>query len=136
MKTFYILKILPALLLPLAPAVVQAELQRHGVAIGNNAFCLIIVLQILLTFGIVARLVRSLHRKNDKAFLRMSCVSKKVCVQGQWMSVEKYLADHHNIVVSHGMTPEESDEWLRDARAWADREFSADSVGELEPALK
>ena len=42
------------------------------------------------------------------------------------MTVERYLADRHNIVVSHGMTPEESMEWLKDAREWVRAQAASD----------
>ena len=50
-----------------------------------------------------------------KKIIRMSCVSKKIFDEGNWVTVEKYLSDHHNIEVSHGMTPEEAETWLREA---------------------
>lgn len=137
MKTIYFFKsVLPALLLPLAPQVAQAELQRHGVVTGAGGILLVALLQILLTIGVAAWLLHSQSRKGNQSFLRMSCVSKKVYHQGQWMTVEKYLAEHHNIVVSHGLTPEESDAWLREARDWAARGAIGNQGGNLEPALK
>lgn len=137
MKTIYLFKsVLPALLLPLAPQVAQTELQRHGFATSTEGGLMIAFMQILLTVAVASWLLRALPRKNGRAFLRMSCVSKKVYHNGQWMTVEKYLAEHHNIVVSHGMTPEESDEWLRDSREWADRRMTETAPRHLEPALK
>ncbi len=127
----------PAFFLPLAPEVVHDELQRHGLIAGSSGMLIVVALQFLLTLGIVLWLVRTVHRhKQNTAFLKMSCVSKKVFHQGKWMSVEKYLADHHNIVVSHGMTPEESDAWLREAREWADSQYPERAAGKLEVALK
>jgi hypothetical protein len=52
----------------------------------------------------------------------MSCVSKKVFHNATWMSVEQYLADHHNVFVSHGMTPEEANDWMRESEAFLERE--------------
>jgi hypothetical protein len=120
MKTFYLFKsILPFTFLPIAPGVVQVELVRQGIiSYGSGAF-LTLLIQIAITFGVIAWLARKTNKTNNTgAFLKMSCVSKKVFHEGQWMTVEKYLADHHNIVVSHGMTPEESEAWLRDSEEW------------------
>ena len=138
MKTFYIIKtIFPFLFLPIAPGVVQVELQRQGIiAAGGSAFAAVLM-QIILTIAIIFWLAHLAHRKNEtKSFLKMSCVSKKVFFQGQWMTVEKYLADYHNIMVSHGMTPEESIEWLNEAQAWVDSQVDAQTEAELEPYLK
>jgi len=122
MKTVYLIKsILPFIFLPVAPGVLQMELARQGFLTGHWAI-FAIGAQGLLTLGTLAWLGLIIFRKQGKAFLRMSCVSKKVHFQGHWMSVEQYLADHHNIVVSHGMTPEESREWLEDAQAYLRRE--------------
>ena len=120
MKTLYLIKsILPFTFLPIAPGVVQVELVRQGIiSYGSGAF-LTLLIQIAITFGVIAWLARKTNKTNQTgAYLKMSCVSKKVFHNGQWMSFEKYLADHHNIVVSHGMTPEESEAWVRDSEEW------------------
>ena len=119
MKTYYFIKsILPYLFLPLAPGVVQVELARLGFTNGPTGF-LAFFMQIVFTLGIIVFLVRAIHRKNEaREFLRMSCVSKKVFIHGKWISVEQYLADRHNVVVSHGMTPEETEAWLRESEEY------------------
>lgn len=119
-KTFYLIKsFLPFIFLPLAPGVVQVELERHGVLTNGNFAFFAVLMQTAFTLGIIAWLARVVNRKNTaKAFLRMSCISKKVFHKGQWISVEEYLADNHNIVVSHGMTPEESKAWVRESEEW------------------
>ena len=122
MKTFYLIKsFLPFIFLPIAPGVVQVELQRQGLLSYGGSAYLAVLMQIIFTLGIIIWLTRAVGRKNEakaKAFLRMSCVSKKVFHHGQWISVEQYLAENHNIVVSHGMTPEESKNWLRESEEW------------------
>jgi hypothetical protein len=121
MKTFYLIKsFLPFIFLPIAPGVVQVELERQGIIThASSAAFFTILIQVTFTLGIIVWLAYTIKRKNQaKAFLRMSCVSKKVFHQGQWMSVEQYLAEHHNIVVSHGMTPEESNAWIRESEKW------------------
>jgi len=120
MKTFYLLKsFLPIICLPIAPGVLQVELQRQGLLGGNTSVLIALMLQILFTLVIILWVTRAIRREHEeKAYLKMSCVSKKVFHEGEWMTVERYLSDRHNIVVSHGMTPEESTEWLRDAREW------------------
>src|SRR5271168_2660188 len=120
MKTIYLIKsLLPFIFLPIAPGVVQVELERQGVlSYGNSAFITILI-QLITTVGIIGWAAYSLsHRQDKKEFLRMSCVSKKVFYQEQWMTVEHYLAKYHNIVVSHGMTPEESTAWIRESEEW------------------
>jgi hypothetical protein len=120
MKTIYLIKsLLPFIFLPIAPGVVQVELQRHGaLSYGSSAFYTILI-QLIFTVGIIAWAAYSFnHRKEKKEFLRMSCVSKKVFHQGKWMTVEHYLAEYHNIVVSHGMTPEESTAWIHESEEW------------------
>lgn len=134
MKTLYILKsFLPFIALPIAPGVLQVELQRQGLLTGNMGVIVAVTLQILFTIGIIFWITRSV-RRDEKAYLKMSCVSKKVFHEGEWMTVERYLADRHNIVVSHGMTPEESNEWLRDAREWVRDQAAIDKKAACQTA--
>ena len=122
MKTLYLVKtILPLLFLPVAPGMLQIELARQGFLTGGWGL-FSIGAQGLFTLGTIVWLGFIIFRKREKAFLRMSCVSKKVFFQGSWMTVEQYLAEHHNVFVSHGMTPEESQEWLSDAEDYLRRE--------------
>ena len=101
----------------------QLELARQGLLTGNWA-SFAIAAQGIFTLGLIAWLGLSLTRQRRKGFLRMSCVSKKVHFQGRWMTVERYLAEHHNIVVvSHAMTPEESQAWLADAEEYLRQEI-------------
>jgi hypothetical protein len=132
MKTFYVIKsFLPFIFLPIVPGMLQVELARQGFLTGGGAIYAII-LQGIFTLGIIGWLARAINRKQEKAFLRMSCVSKKVYHLGKWMSVEQYLAENHNIVVSHGMTPEESQAWVADAEDYLRREVH---VPELEETV-
>ncbi|HEX4141504.1 MAG TPA: hypothetical protein VHY09_14240 [Candidatus Methylacidiphilales bacterium] len=125
MKTFYLIKsLLPLLFLPVAPGVLQLELARQGLLTGSWAGY-VIAAQGIFTLGIIAWLGLSITRQRQKAFLRMSCVSKKVYFQGRWMTVESYLAEQHNIEVSHAMTPEESQAWLADAEDYLRQEIPA-----------
>ena len=128
MKTFYLIKsFLPFVFLPIAPGVVQVELERHGLLnyVGGAFFSLFI--QIAFTLAIIVWLTHShFQKKQAKAFLKMSCVSKKVFYEGRWMTVERYLAENHNITVSHGMTPEESIDWLRESEEWLRKETELD----------
>jgi hypothetical protein len=130
MKTFYLIKsFLPFVFLPIAPGMVQLELERLGLLDhGSSIAFFTLLMQVAFTFGIIVWLAYAINRKNQsKEFLRMSCVSKKVFHHGQWMSVEQYLADFHNIVVSHGMTPEESNDWIRESEKWLSQEKAAAS---------
>lgn len=122
MKTLYLLKsLLPFIFLPVAPGVLQIELARQGFLTGSCAGY-VIAAQGIFTLGTIAWLGLIIIRQRQKAFVRMSCVSKKVYFQGQWMTVEQYLAEHHNVHVSHGMTPEESQAWIADAEDYLRRE--------------
>lgn len=133
MKTFYLIKsLLPLFFLPIAPGMLQIELARLGFLTGSGTLYAVIA-QGLLTMGTIAWLGYAIARKQEKAFLRMSCISKKVFFQGRWMTVEQYLAEHHNIVVSHGMTPEESREWVADAEEYLRRGQEAQ---ELQPEFE
>ena len=134
-KTIYLIKsFLPFIFLPIAPSVVQVELERQGLLTYGTTPLFSVMLQVILTVGIIALLAFRAHRQSkEKAFLRMSCISKKVYHQNRWISVEQYLAESHNVVVSHGMTPEEmrawldeSEEFLRKERhlEFADQEFA------------
>jgi hypothetical protein len=127
MKTLYLIKsFLPLTFLPIAPGVVQVELVRQGMLSFGGGAILTVVIQLVFTVAILLWAVRNVQKKTEtKAFLKMSCVSKKVYHQGAWMTVEKYLSDHHNIVVSHGMTPEESQAWLQDSERWLRDEANA-----------
>ncbi len=130
MKTIYAIKsLLPLLFLPVAPGVLQFELARQGLLAGTWA-AYVIVAQGIFTLVILAWLGALIVRQQRKAFLRMSCVSKKVFFHEQWMTVEQYLAKQHNVVVSHSMTPEESQAWLADAEDYLRRENSEADDGE------
>lgn len=118
MKTLYLLKtLLPFIFLPIAPGFLQIELARQGFLAGHWA-AYVIAAQGIFTLGTIGWLGLTIIRQREKAFLRMSCVSKKVYFQGRWMTVEEYLAENHNIQVSHGMTPEESQAWVADAERY------------------
>jgi hypothetical protein len=124
MKTIYVIKsFLPLLFLPVAPGVLQFELARQGLLTGTWAVY-VIAAQGIFTLVILAWLGARIVRQQQKAFLRMSCVSKKVFFHDQWMTVEQYLAKQHNVVVSHSMTPEESQAWLAEAEDYLRRETS------------
>ena len=135
MKTIYLLKsFVPFVFLPFAPGVVQMELERMGLlSHGGSSAYFALLIQITFSAGIVWWLVRTVKQKNEttKAFLKMSCVSKKVFHNGAWMSVEQYLADHHNVVVSHGMTPEEATDWMRESEEYLEREAKAFEKSEV-----
>jgi hypothetical protein len=128
MKTIYLIKpFVPFLFLPFAPGVMQAELERLGLIPHGSAGSLTIFLQVVLLLGVVSWIARAVAKRKQqsqqaKAFLTMSCVSKKVLHNGKWMSVEQYLADHHNVVVSHGMTPEEANNWMRESEEYLAKE--------------
>ena len=128
MKTLYLIKsVLPFLFLPLAPGVLQLELARQGFLTGSWAIC-VIAGQGIVTLATIAWMGLIITRQRQKAFLRMSCVSKKVFCQGRWMTVESYLAEHHNIQVSHAMTPEESQAWLAEAQDYIREQSAADDM--------
>jgi hypothetical protein len=133
MKTLYLTKtLLPLLFLPVAPGVLQLELARQGLMTGNWAG-LVIAAQGIFTLGLIAWLGLSITRQRQKAFLRMSCVSKKVHFQGRWMTVESYLAEQHGIEVSHAMTPEESQAWMADAEEYLRQEIPTIQADQTEP---
>lgn len=118
MKTFYLIKwLLPFILLPIAPGILQLELAHQGFLTGMWALYLIAA-QGVFTLVTIAWVAFVVSRRHAKAFLRMSCVSKKVYFQGRWMTVETYLAENHNVVVSHGFTPEETQAWVADAEEY------------------
>jgi hypothetical protein len=122
MKTLYLIKsVLPFVFLPIAPGVLQLELARQGL-LGGGWAIFVIAGQGIFTLATIAWLGVIIARQRRTGFLRMSCVSKKVFFQGQWMTVEQYLAEHHNVQVSHGMTPEESKAWVADAEEYVRRE--------------
>ncbi len=107
MKTVYLIKsVLPFIFLPVAPGMLQIELARQGLLSGGWALY-VIAGQGIFTLATMVWLSIVIIRQRRTGFLRMSCVSKKVHFEGRWMTVEQYLAEHHNIQVSHGMTPEE-----------------------------
>jgi len=136
-KTIYLIKtFLPFVFLPIAPSVVQIELERQGWLSYATSPLFSILVQIILTLGIIAWFVIKANRQTEaKEFLRMSCISKKVFHQDQWISVEQYLAVHHNVVVSHGMTPEESTAWLTESEAYLrhEREQQVEILSDREP---
>jgi hypothetical protein len=122
MKTLYLTKyILPFIFLPVAPGVLQLELARQGYLTGTAA-AYVIAAQGIFTLVTLGWLGITIIRQRQGAFLRMSCVSKKVYIQGRWMAVEQYLAENHNIQVSHAMTPEETQAWIAEAQEYLRRE--------------
>ena len=134
MKTIYLIKsFLPFIFLPIAPGVVQVELERQGLlTYGSSAFYTVLV-QIAFTLGIIVWLAHRVKRKSEsKEFLRMSSVSKKVFHQGRWISVEQYLADFHNVVVSHSLTPDEADLWVQESEDWLREEKEIEAYEETE----
>ena len=137
MKTIYLIKsFLPFIFLPIAPGVVQIELERQGLLTSSSSVLCTILVQIVFTLGMIVWVTYKVPKKlESKAFLKMSCVSKKVFHDGRWMSVEKYLADHHNIVVSHGMTPEEATDWMRESEEWLRVEKQAESFEKSEVGI-
>lgn len=137
MKTIYLIKsFLPFIFLPIAPGVVQIELERQGLLTSSSSVLCTILVQIVFTLGMIVWVTYKVPKKHEsKAFLKMSCVSKKVFHDGRWMSVEKYLADHHNIVVSHGMTPEEATDWMRESEEWLRVEKQAESFEKAEVGI-
>ncbi len=138
MKTIYLIKsFVPFVFLPFAPGVVQMELERMGLlSHGSGSTFFALLIQIAFSAGLVWWLVRTVKQKTAaKAFLKMSCVSKKVFYNGTWMSVEQYLADHHNVVVSHGMTPEEATDWMRESEAFLEREANEAKFAKTEVSV-
>ncbi len=138
MKTIYLIKsFVPFVFLPFAPGVVQMELERMGLlSHGSGSTFFALLIQIAFSAGLVWWLVRTVKQNNTmnasaKAFLTMSCVSKKVFHNGIWISVEQYLADHHNVVVSHGMTPEEATDWMRESEEFLEREAKSFAKSEV-----
>jgi hypothetical protein len=130
MKTIYLIKsFVPFIFLPFAPGVVQLELERQGLLSHSSNTFFSLLVQIAFSAGIIVWLARTVKQKKEtKAFLKMSCISKKVFHQGEWISVEQYLAEHHNVVVSHGMTPEEANVWMREAEEYIEQEIKATEV--------
>jgi hypothetical protein len=133
MKTIYLIKsFFPFLFLPFAPAVIQVELERQGLLHYGSSNFFTLLVQIVFTIGIIFWLARVVKRKNQtKAFLKMSCISKKVFHNDEWVSVEQYLADYHNVVVSHGLTPEEANVWMRESEEYLEKEIQSFNKAEV-----
>jgi hypothetical protein len=126
MKTFYLIKSLsPFLFLLTAPRVLEAEMARQSFFANGPSVVFNLVVQILFAIALFIWFSRVVKQKKESAaFLKMSCVSKKVFHDDRWITVEQYLSDHHNIVVSHGMTPEECADWKRQALDEMNRNFA------------
>ncbi len=117
MKTFYLIKpFAPFLFLPVAPGLLEAELERHGTLGLIGSFLVPVLVQLVLTVILLLILNRTqLGKAKSKTILRMSCVSKKVFYKDKWHSIEEYLLLTQGVLISHGMTPEESATWVREA---------------------
>jgi len=117
MKMFYLTKSLSAFLVLLTgPRVLEIELARHRLFGLNATSFFNFLVQVLFAVALFVWVTRAVNRKKkSSAFLTMSCVSKKVLHRDRWIPVEQYLCDQHNILVSHGMTPEECADWKRQA---------------------
>ncbi len=104
------------LLLPFLFGLLRAEGERRGWISHESGIAFMALGQFFIGAVMLFWVARNLDRVDVlKKVIRMSCVSKKIFDQGDWVSVEKYLMSHYNIEVTHGMTPEEAETWLREA---------------------
>jgi hypothetical protein len=101
--------------MPLFLGSLRAECEQQGWISHETGVALMALAQFFVGVGMLFLVAHNLDRVDAlKKVVKMSCVSKKVFDQGNWVPVEKYLLDHFNIEVSHGMTPEECEAWLRE----------------------
>jgi len=104
------------ILMPLLFGLLRTEGERRGWVSHETGIALMAMGQFFLGVGMLFWVARNLDRVEAlKKIIKMTCVSKKVFHQGEWVTVEEYLREHHNIEVSHGMTPDEAETWLREA---------------------
>jgi hypothetical protein len=105
------------IVMPLLFGLLRAEGERRGWISHETGIAFMALGQFFIGTGMLFWVALNLNRVEAlKKIIKMSCVSKKILDEGNWVTVEKYLSDHHNIEVSHGMTPEEAETWLREAK--------------------
>jgi hypothetical protein len=76
----------------------------------------IVMASVLVLASILGVLLMLRHYLRAKPIIVMSAYSKKVCIRGEWMSIEDYLHRELGIDVSHGITPGERDMVMEDFR--------------------
>jgi hypothetical protein len=87
------------------------RLQSGNASINKIEILAAMVLILVSVLGLLLMLRRYLRAK---PVLVMSAYSKKVCLNGKWMSIEEYLGSELGIEISHGMTAEERDSVMQD----------------------
>jgi hypothetical protein len=74
----------------------------------------IMVAFVLILTSVLGMLLLLRKYTRAKPVIKMSAYSKKVLVDGKWVSIEEYLAGELGIEVSHGMTNDERDLVMKD----------------------
>jgi hypothetical protein len=111
------------ILIPLLLGFLRIEAERNGWISHEIGTSLMALAQVLIGAGMLFWLVVTIDRAQAmEKFITMSCVSKKIFHEGQWISVEEFLYKQFNIRISHGMTPQEAKTWLDDGMAEIERE--------------
>jgi hypothetical protein len=105
------------ILVPLLLGLVRIEAERAGWFTHEIGTSLMALAQVFIGVGMLFWLVYTIDRAQVlEKFVTMSCVSKRILEDGEWIGIEQFLFDHYNIRISHGMTPEEAEAWLNEAR--------------------
>jgi hypothetical protein len=102
------------IVVPLFLGLLRGECERLGWISHETGIALMAYVQFLIGMAMLIWVARTLsHVEALKRQVKISCFSKLILDKGSWVTVEKYLSDNYNVEISHGMTPDEADIWLR-----------------------
>jgi two-component system cell cycle sensor histidine kinase/response regulator CckA len=115
------------LMVPLGLGLLRIEAERSGWVTHEIGTSLMALAQVLIGVGMLFWLVYTIDRAAMlEKFVTMSCVSKRVLHDGEWIALEKFLYDQYHIQISHGMTPQEAQVWLDEAKEHLAQQKSGD----------
>jgi hypothetical protein len=108
---------------PMGLGFLRIEAERAGWINHEIGTSLMALFQVFIGVGMLFWLVYTIDRaKTLEKFVTMSCVSKRILHDGEWIAIEQYLYDQYHIQISHGMTPKEAEDWLSDAQDYLAQE--------------
>lgn len=111
------------ILIPMGLGLLRIEAERAGWITHETGTSLMALAQVLIGVSMLFWVAHMIDRAATlEKIVTMSCVSKRVLRDGEWIAIEKYLHEQHHIQVSHGMTPDEAEAWLNDAKDYLARE--------------
>jgi two-component system cell cycle sensor histidine kinase/response regulator CckA len=114
---------------PLVLGLLRIEGERAGWISHEMGTSLMALAQVLIGVSMLFWVVHTIDRAASlEKIVTMSCVSKKVLRDGEWITIEEYLHDQYHVQISHGMTPQEAETWLNEAKDSLAREKARTTI--------